>query len=577
MPPVATVVPVRKPEAPASGQGMRTSTGITPFRAVQTATPEESIAAESPPLHPPSEEVEERSSSQATQPVELDEDGRATLNVDDQPRDLVEQARTALRTHPAGRNLYNYGGAYAEVRDDGSATGTKIRPLGPEEVRMRLIQVANWVKGVGGAFLPKWPPPQLVSLVCRLIDPRTPKLHGLMQAPGYGPQHRLLQEAGYDASEGVLLALDSDLSVDEVPDSPSEAEVAAARMLLIDDLLLDFPFASQSDRCHAVAVLLLPFFRFYLGAAPTPLHLIQSPTPGTSKTLLANVTSIVATGDVCRVTNVSSGGSELRKKLTAVLAEDRAIVLLDNLPQDRRLDSDALASLLTSAIWTDRMLGTSTMLTLPNTAVWLMTANNPRLSTELLRRSIRIHMDAGQDRPWERTGFLHPDLLAWVRAQRGRLVHACLVLIQNWIAKGRPDWEGQTVGSFERWTKTMGGILAAADIPGFLDNLDDMYREADQESEEWRTLSEVWWATHGSTLVKASQVVELCIQHELLDEVIGGGGLRSQRARLGRALSAHEGRVFGTYRICRDTGARRNSGRYYLQQQPVASATEVAS
>ena len=40
--------------------------------------------------------------------------------------------------------------------------------------------------------------------------------------------------------------------------------------------------------------------------------------------------------------------------------------------------------------------------------------------------------------PGSARGFRHPDLMTWVRANRARLVAACLTLCQAWIAAGRP-------------------------------------------------------------------------------------------------------------------------------------------
>jgi hypothetical protein len=46
-----------------------------------------------------------------------------------------------------------------------------------------------------------------------------------------------------------------------VPDDPTLQQIAAARSLLLDDLLGEFPFVSEAERAHALALLLLPFIR----------------------------------------------------------------------------------------------------------------------------------------------------------------------------------------------------------------------------------------------------------------------------------------------------------------------------
>jgi len=54
-------------------------------------------------------------------------------------------------------------------------------------------------------------------------------------------------------------------------------QVARARALLVDELLVDFPFVKESDRAHAVAAILLPFLRRMIGGL-APIHLIEAPT-----------------------------------------------------------------------------------------------------------------------------------------------------------------------------------------------------------------------------------------------------------------------------------------------------------
>jgi hypothetical protein len=68
---------------------------------------------------------------------------------------------------------------------------------------------------------------------------------------------------------------------------PTAADLDRARALIVDDLLIDFPFVSDPDRAHAVALFLLPFVRELI-AGPTLLHLIEAPTMGSGKGLLAD-------------------------------------------------------------------------------------------------------------------------------------------------------------------------------------------------------------------------------------------------------------------------------------------------
>ena len=196
---------------------------------------------------------------------------------------------------------------------------------------------------------------------------------------------------------------------------------------------------------------------------------------------------------------------EWRKRVTAKLRQIPSIVLIDNLRQ--KLDSSAVAAALTAPFWEDRILGVSEMARLPIRCVWIATGNNPEFSNEMARRIVRIRLDAHVERPWQREGFRHPDLMIWVRANRARLVAACLTLCQAWIAAGRPRGT-RTIGSYENWAQVLGGVLEVAGIEGFLGNLDEMMEASDGEGAVWRSFVSAWWDRFGTAEVGTNDLYE---------------------------------------------------------------------
>ena len=198
-----------------------------------------------------------------------------------------------------------------------------------------------------------------------------------------------------------------------------------------------------------MALLLLGFLRAMVDG-PTPLHLIEKPTPGTGATLMVDAIATILTGAGASVMTEGRDDEEWRKRVTAKLRQIPSIVLIDNLRH--KLDSSAVAAALTAPFWEDRILGVSEMARLPIRCLWIATGNNPEFSNEMARRLVRIRLDAHVERPWQRAGFRHPDLMTWVRANRARLVAACLTLCQAWIAAGRPRGT-RTIGSYENWAQ----------------------------------------------------------------------------------------------------------------------------
>ena len=110
---------------------------------------------------------------------------------------------------------------------------------------------------------------------------------------------------------------------------------------------------------------------------------------------------------------------EWRKTLTATIQAGQCLTIFDNI--DHVLSSPSLALALTTSTWTDRILGFSEIVTLPQRTVFIGTGNNITLGGDLPRRCYRIRLNAQCPEPWRNRQFRHPDLGAWVQVNCGRL------------------------------------------------------------------------------------------------------------------------------------------------------------
>jgi hypothetical protein len=352
-----------------------------------------------------------------------------------QLRDIIADAWTAIHTindakGPDGTEqpfLFQNGGAL--VRIAGADAHTRIEALGDTAMYGILARSANWQNVTEEAVTAAPPSRDTARDMLVNPDPGLPPLDSVVRTPTFGKDATLITAPGYHRTDALWMFRDDSLKVPEVPTSPSPEQVGCARSLLVDELLVDFPFVRDSDRAHAIAAILLPFLRRMI-AGLAPIHLIEAPTQGSGKGLLASLISIVSTGLAAEGRTVPENEDEVRKMITAELVTGRPIILLDNLSEKRVLESSALASVVTVPYWTDRLLGESEMLHLRNNALWLMTGNNPRLSAELSRRCIRLRIDPRIDMPWLRGGFRHPLITEWAQENRSALVHAALTLIQ---------------------------------------------------------------------------------------------------------------------------------------------------
>lgn len=367
-----------------------------------------------------------------------------------------------------------------------------------------------------------YPPVSVVRAILARDTQPWPPVERIVRHPTFGGRSAdaLRTETGYAAGIRTYVDLPERGLGLAVPSQPSDQDTERARDLLLGDLLGEFPFADEADQANALAFLLLPFGRALITGS-TPLHLVESPGPGSGKGKLVSVATILAGGGATLPEPHSE--KEWRNLITGKAQAGDEFFAIGNL--HRRLDSAALAEALTTPRWQDRLLGGNRTFSGSLRFVWSATANNPTLSSELVRRTVRIRLDAKVDRPWLRSGFRHPHLEQWTAEHRGDLVEAALTLWSAWLNRGCPAGK-QTLGSFERWSETLGGILDVAGVNGFLANRDAFYEAADAEGEAWRTLADVWWQSFGSTDVTTSDL--LFYARQVDDFPLGDG--RTERA-----------------------------------------------
>src|SRR5882724_1536318 len=122
-----------------------------------------------------------------------------------------------------------------------------------------IMREIGWVRETEQGAMPVFPPDKVARDL--LIHPRSTfaRVNSVITAPAFGRDGDLLLTPGLHVRDRLWLESDSSLQLGEVPGHPTAEDVAAARALFFDDLLVDFPFDGPSDRAHALAALLLPF------------------------------------------------------------------------------------------------------------------------------------------------------------------------------------------------------------------------------------------------------------------------------------------------------------------------------
>lgn len=508
-----------------------------------------------------------------------DREDRALPRLDAADRDLSRITDAAWEALQAGNelpSLFRSGGAIVRIERD-EAGQPVIRTVTEDRMRYTLGKVVRWYRrSRSGSDDPALPPGYVVKNVLATPDPPLPILDGIITAPAYAASGRLHSTPGYSSDTRLFYFRRHDLECLDIPHFPTAADVEWAKNLLLDDLMEEFPFTGDAERAHALTLLLQPFVRSMIDG-PTPIYLVEKPTPGTGGTLLVNVLTFVFTGGVPTVMTEGKDDDEWRKRITAEIRGGSTVIFIDNL--QRRLASPTLAAAISALQWKDRLLGKSDTGSWPVRNIWVATGNNPGVSNEIARRTIRIRLDTGMAQPWLRDRFRHPDLLRWAREQRSELVRAALTLIQSWIKGGAPPADC-TLGTFESWAAVMGGILEAAEIPGFLGNLESFYQESDTESASWRAFLAAWWVEHQDHQVKVSQLHDIATQLDPPLE-LGTSSEQSQKSRLGKRLSRMRDRPFqlddGTAVIVTAAGTFRRATLWQLRLAAPAGGGPVTS
>jgi len=479
-----------------------------------------------------------------------------------QLRDMGDEAIRLLERSNLPPTLFVRSGALCQVVEDERGRPV-IRTVSDEVMIARLSKICDFVVDTRDGPKNVMPPKSIASYVLSEGKWPFPPLEAITQSPTIRPDGSIAQLPGYDPETRLYYHRTGDGGLPDVPEDPTWQDVEAA-LKLIEELLCDFPFDCQASRANAVALLLSPVVQPAIKDV-VPLVLVDAPTAGSGKSLLAIVAGIISGGAVPDFTTAPTKDEEWPKKITAILSAGPSLVVIDNV--NHPLRSVDLAALLTARTWKDRVFGKNTeTVILPNRAVWVATGNNIQLGGDIPRRCIWIRIDPRLAKPHEREGFRHPNLTQWVSENRGRLLSALLTLCRAWYAAGCPAYPVLAFGSFETWTRTVGGILSHAGVSGFLGNRDRLWEQSDTESAEWEAFLANWLELYGTAPVTPKQLVQDIAAEEGIAEAIPASisdavhGKGDSCSRVGYQFRARLGRRYGPRGLRLERGPRKSTG-----------------
>jgi hypothetical protein len=364
----------------------------------------------------------------------------------------------------------------------------------------------------------------------------------LSEVPVFTSDGRLLAKEGFDEPSGVYYLPAAGLVDIKIPSTSTLVDAETA-LEVFDDLVCDFPLVEDCDRTHALAFALLPLVRMAV-AGPTPLFRFEAPAPGTGKSMLMRMLA----GITCKVVEMAQPQKEEQwaPRITACLIKDPDALLIDNA---ENIESTDLKRLLTADVWEDRLLGFSKNVRCPVRTVFGVSLNNPLISRETMRRSLRVRLDAKLERPEDRSNWRHDAVMEYAKEHRGELVEALLTIAQFGLMRGGDGQGLPTLGSYEGFSRRMGAILKIIDRRGFLGDRED--DSALSNKDVAATLFIQKWAAATSESRDGFFVRELVAIADNIEGFSLGKGEsdKSKQTVLGSWLSKRRGMVFGGWQI----------------------------
>jgi hypothetical protein len=254
----------------------------------------------------------------------------------------------------------------------------------------------------------------------------------------------------------------------------------------------------------------------------------DAPKMAIGKTLIATISSYIATGRAPYLISQLKDQAEEQKRLLSALMENPAVVILDNVEYPVR--SAALNTVLTEPTYTDRLLGVNKTVTVASNCTFMVTGNNLVIAGDLSSRALLCRLDPEIERPEERE--FEVDLHEWVPVHRGELAVAALTIIAAYLAAGAPKPEPvvPNFARFEQWQRSCRFPLI------WLGRADPCATRAcidagDPIREQLCALLAAWHEAFGNTpttvaraIATASDNIEVTSVHQwLLDRPAAGG------------------------------------------------------
>lgn len=240
-----------------------------------------------------------------------------------------------------------------------------------------------------------------------------------------------------------------------------DLDIEAAKAWLDRVFFLSFPFTDERSKAVQVAAMLALYAKHLPGAGGLrPGFLWIANKAGTGKSVLAKAALFPVLGDQVAAMKMKAR-EELDKEIEAFLRGGAPYIFLDNVYS--KIQSATIDQMLTNSKSAGRAMGGHGTFVAKNSALLLVTGNQLELNEDAARRFLVVDLfDVGD--PLERKipeGSLLDDDEMQAGHWRKHMLSCLWALVKHWHDSGMPAGS-KVLGSFEKFSKLMGGIVEAA-------------------------------------------------------------------------------------------------------------------
>jgi hypothetical protein len=481
---------------------------------------------------------------------------RPRIEITTEMRDVVDAAVDALAKNAPGQLFVKAGILVRVIREGKRVRGYKrvpdaplIAPMPEPRLRELMSTTARWLRESGDGWEPALPPEWAVRVLAARGRWFFPFIEAVTETPTLRPDGTVIQRPGYDGTTGTLYIPNTRFP--DVPDQPTHEDATRAVGQFFEPFA-EFPFKTLGDASVVLAAALTILARPAI-SGPTPMFVVRKNAPGSGGSLAADAVSVIATGRPAPRMTMTPDAREMRKLILTIAIEGTPIVLFDNL--EGVIGSSILAAAITSETWADRLLGYSKVVRSPLRPVWIATGNGLGFNRDLGRRVLLCDLHTDLEHPEDRTGFRHPDLLAYVSESRPRLVVAALTLLRAYCLAGRPAHGRPRKGGFVEWDDLVRGALIWSGAEDPMVTTKRLRADADTDLDGLRAALTSWRKAF-SEPVTAARAIEHARErdHELLDALSRFCDCPAEKLdgrRVGYALRHYRDRIVGGLRFSR--------------------------